>query len=97
MHHNVTEAVKTNEPVTPNLFQFPVSFDNPLSFQNFFLSQDQNQNEAIETDKIDFGETTQHSKIGKSVFIKYENQETLESKLKTKKEEEPNFWYFTHC
>jgi hypothetical protein len=97
MHDNVTEAGKMNKPIMPSLFfQFPISLDNPSLFQNFFLSQDHNQDEAIESGKIGFGETTQHL-MGKFAFIKHNNQETLESQLKTKKEKEPNFWYFTHC
>jgi hypothetical protein len=99
MHNNVTKTGKTNKPVAPELLlQSPVSSDNQLLFQIFFLSQDQSQSvEVVETDEIDFGEIIQRLKMGESVFIKHKNQETLESHLRANKEEEQKFWYFTHC
>jgi len=85
MNNNVTETVKTNKPVAPDLL-----------FQIFFLSQDQNQSvEVVETEQINIGEIIQHLKMGESVFIKYKNPEILESHSRTNKEEEQN-WYFTH-
>jgi hypothetical protein len=99
MRDKVTETGNTNKPVAPeSLLQSPVSSDNQLIFQIFFLSQDQSQNiEVVETDKVDFGEITQRLKIGESVFIKCKIQGTLESHLRANKEEEQKFWYFTHC
>ena len=87
MNNNVTETVKTNKPAAPDFL-----------FQIFFLSQDQNQSvKVVETEKIDFGEIIQRLKMGESVFIKYKNSEILESRARTNKEEEQNFWYFNHC
>ncbi|PVX24791.1 MAG: hypothetical protein CW691_06525 [Candidatus Bathyarchaeum sp.] len=87
-----------NKQFTPEILMQPtVSSDNPILFQIFFLSPDQNQSvEIVETDIIDFGEITQRVKSGESVFIKNKNQQTLESYYKNK-EENQNFWYFTHC
>jgi len=78
--------------------QPPVSSDNPLLFQIFFLTHDQSQSvEVVETDEIDFGEIIQHLNMGESVFIQHKNQETLESRSRKTKEAEQKPWYFNHC
>ena len=97
MSDDVTEAVKTNKPVAPELlFQSPLPPDVPSLFQIFFLSQDQDQSvEVVETEEIDFGEIIERLKLGESVFIKNKNPEMLESRSKMNKEK--NLWYFNHC
>lgn len=99
MSDDVTEAVKTNKPVAPELlFQSPLPSDVPSLFQIFFLSQDQDQSvEVVETEEIDFGEIIERLKVGESVFIKNKNPEILESRSKMNKEEEQKLWYFDHC
>ncbi|MCW4015335.1 MAG: hypothetical protein NWF06_03110 [Candidatus Bathyarchaeota archaeon] len=70
----------------------------PLRFQIFFLAQDQSQSvEVLETDDIDFWEIIQRLKTGESVFIKYTNQQTIESDSRTHNEENQKLWYFNHC
>jgi len=99
MSNDATETGKTNKPVEPDLLcQSPFSSDNPFLFQIFFLSQDQSQSvEVVETEEIDFGEIIQRLKVGESVFIKYKNQEILESRSGRNKEETQKFWYFNRC
>jgi hypothetical protein len=81
MNNNVTDTTKTDEPVaTDLLIQAPISPDNRLIFQIFFLAQDQSQDvEILETEEIDFAEISERLKLGESVFIKYKNHEIVES------------------
>ena len=100
MSNNVAEPGNSdNKTVTPELVtSSPVSSDNPLLFQIFFLTQDESQSvEVLETDEIDLGEILQRLKMGETVFIKYKNRETLEPRSSVNDEEEQNFWYFTPC
>ena len=100
MHNNVTETGKThNKNVTSDLrMQSPVSSDNPLLFQIFFLAQDQSQSvEVVETEEIDFGDIIQRLKVGESVFIKYKNPEILEPISRENEKEEQKSWYFKRC
>ena len=100
MSNNVTETGKTYEKnVTSGmLMQAPVSSDNPLLFQIFFLAHDQSQSvEVVETEEIDFREIIQRLKVGESVFIKYKNPEILQSHSRINEEEEQKFWYFNRC
>jgi len=99
MNNNVTETVKTNKPVAPDLLvQAPLSSDDPFMFQIFFLAHDQSQSvEVVETDEIDFGEIIQRLRIGESVFIKHKNQEILGYPSSEDAEEEQKPWYFAHC
>jgi hypothetical protein len=100
MGNNVAETGnRNNKTVTPDLVtSSPVSPDNLLLFQIFFLTQDESQNvEVLETDEIDLGEIIQRLKMGETVFIKYKNQGTLDSNSKINNDEEQKTWYFTHC
>ena len=100
MGNNVAETGNShNKTVTPNLVtSSPVSSDNPLLFQIFFLTQDESQSvEVLETDAIDLEEILQRLKTGETVFIKPKNQEPSESRSKTNTEDERKLWYFTHC
>lgn len=95
MHNNVTETGKTRDKnVTPDLLmQSPVSSDNPLLFQIFFLTHDESQSvEVLETNEIDLGAIIQRLKMGESVFIKYKNQEILEPNSRINKEEKQKLW-----
>jgi hypothetical protein len=98
MSENVQDP-KSNKPAVPDsMVQAPVSSDNPLMFQIFFLAQNQSQDvEILETEEIDFGEITQRLKLGESVFIKYKNPEMLEPQSSIRKKGERNSWYFTRC
>ena len=97
MSENVQNP-KINKPAAPDIMvQAPLSSDNPLMFQIFFLAQNQNQDvEVLETEDIDFGEITQRLKLGESVFIKNKNQEMLQVQSNIK-DGERNSWYFTRC
>ena len=99
MSNNVAETGNShNKIVTPDLVTpSPISPDNPLLFQIFFLTQDESQNvEVLETEEIDFGEILHRLKMGETVFIKYKNQEIFESHP-TVNNKKDKFWYFTHC
>ena len=99
MSNNIAETGNNQKTVTPDLVtSFPVSLDNPLLFQIFFLTQDESQSvEVLETDEIDLGEILQRLKKRESVFIKYKNQEIFEPGSSVNNEEEQRLWYFTHC
>lgn len=81
LNNHITTAIKTDKPVSSDLLvQAPISSDNRLIFQIFFLAQDQSQDiEILETEEIDFGEIIERLKLGESVFIKYKNHEFVES------------------
>jgi len=99
MSNNVAETGNSQKTVTPDLVtSYPVSLDNPLLFQIFFLTQDESQSvEVLETEEIDLGEILQRLTMGESVFIKYKNQEIFEPSSSVNNEEEQKLWYFTHC
>ena len=100
MSNNVPETGNShNKTVTPDLVtQSPASTDNSLLFQIFFLTQDESQSvEVLETDEIDLREILQRLKMGETIFIKYKNQENLESTSRINNDEKKKTWYFTHC
>ena len=70
--------------------------DSPSRFQIFFVTNDQTENEVLETNIKDFEEILQRVKMGESVLIKHKTNEMFEQQLKTKKEEN-KLWYFNRC
>ena len=99
MSNNVAEIEKTRdkEVAEEMVMQSPFPSGESVLFQVFFLAHDQSQSvEIVETEEIDFGEILQRLKMGESVFIKYKNPETLDSRPKINKEEKKP-WYFTRC
>ena len=95
MNNNFSETGKIHDKnVAPEIImQLPTPLDNALLFQIFFLAHDQSQSvEVVETGEIDFGEVIQRLKMGESVFIKYQNQEILESHSRANKEKDQKLW-----
>ena len=99
MSDNFTETEKPQDKTdAPKLIVQSLPLDDPILFQIFFLAHDQSQSvEVVETAEIDFGEIIQRLKSGESVFIKYANQETIESRSRVNKWNEHKPWYFNRC
>lgn len=67
-----------------------------LTFQIFFLKDDENQSvEVEEVKEIDFEKVKNHVEKGESVFITLKRKERLESSL-VEGEGVAEQWYFTH-
>ena len=99
MSNNVVETGNSHKTVTSDLAKSsPVTSDNPILFQIFFLTQDESQGvEILETDEIDLDVILQRLKMGETVFIKYKNQEIFESRYGINTKEKQKLRYFTHC